>query len=79
MRCSLVALCADSLFACKGVGPRRKRVLEKVGRDGADDDEEEGDHDALLREFKFAPKDVEIFEAEVKDNLFGLLQRTARC
>jgi len=59
----------------QGVGPRRKRVHEKVGQgdgDGGRGDGDEGEHDALLREFKFAPKDVEIFEATVKDDLFGL-------
>lgn len=58
------------------MGPRRKRVHEKMGRDGGEG-EEDCDHDALLREFKFAPKDVEIFEAEVKDNLFGVSKCTA--
>ena len=33
---------------------------------------QDDDDDALLKDFKFAPKDVEIFEARVKDNLFGL-------
>ena len=56
----------------QGVGPRRKRVRGQD--DGDEEDGEDGDSEphAALHNFKFAPKDVKIFEAQVKDNLFGL-------
>jgi len=60
----------------QGVGPRRKRA-RGIDRDPSDgesngDDAEGGECGALHKDFKFAPKDVEQFEAQVKDDLSGL-------
>eukprot|EP00961_Rhodomonas_salina_P217293 2936117-Rhodomonas_salina.1 len=50
-----------------GVGPKRKRKRDKGG------DEEEGDEeDDMMKDFKFAPKDVRGFVATVKNDLFGI-------
>jgi hypothetical protein len=57
----------------QGVGPRRKRVRGQDGEPGDGDvDADDAPGGALYKDFKFAPKDVEMFEAQVKDDLFGL-------
>jgi G patch domain-containing protein 1 len=54
----------------QGVGPRRKRARSLGDDDGEED--EVGREGVLHKDFKFAPQDVQIFEAQIKDDLFGL-------